>query len=394
MIPNALNTYIRNNSTKMFKLLESLVLIQSFSHNKAGVDAVAQRIAAALAPDHIACETVKQASPGNHLIARTPAATSGKPQILLVGHMDTVFPADTDFNWYKEDAAHCYGPGVADMKGGLVAGIFALKALASQDLLADIPLTFIFNSDEEIGSGSSRALIRQEARRSVFAFVLECGGLNGEVVTGRKGNIAINLDVKGQAGHAAYAGPDKGSAILELARKTIAFESLNEPEKGITVNVGLVTGGIGSNTVAENAAARIDFRFAASEDYDTLKEKIEALATRCSVPNTTATYAVTSTRPPMPVCSENEELYEGVASAAAALGFEVAAEHRQGVSDANLIAAENVPVVDGLGPVGAKDHSADEYILKNTLPQRALLIAGSILECWKKYGTPEPLSVK
>ena len=386
MIPNTLHTYIQKNSAEMFKLLESLVLIQSSSHNKAGVDAVAQRIAAALAPDHIACETVKQASPGNHLIARTPAAVHGEPQILLVGHMDTVFPADTDFNWYIEDAAHCYGPGVADMKGGLVAGIFALKALASQDLLADIPLTFIFNSDEEIGSGSSRALIRQEARRSVFAFVLECGGLNGEVVTGRKGNIAVNLEVKGQAGHAAYAGPEKGSAILELARKTIAFESLNDPERGITVNVGLVTGGIGSNTVAENAAARIDFRFTASEDYDALKEKIAVLATRCTVPNTTATYAITSTRPPMPVCPENEELYEGIAAAAAELGFAVTAEHRQGVSDANLIAAENVPVVDGLGPVGAKDHSADEYILKNTLPQRALLIAGSILECWQKYG--------
>jgi glutamate carboxypeptidase len=386
MIPNALHTYTRKNSAEMFKLLESLVLIQSSSHNKPGVDAVAQRLIAALAPDHIACETVKQASPGNHLIARTPAAGRGAPQILLVGHMDTVFPADTDFNWYKEDAAHCYGPGVADMKGGLVAGIFALKALASQDLLAGIPLTFIFNSDEEIGSGSSRSLIRQEARRSVFAFVLECGGLNGEVVTGRKGNIAVSLDVKGQAGHAAYAGPGKGSAILELARKTIAFESLNDPERGLTVNVGLVTGGIGSNTVAENAAAGIDFRFADSGDYDVLKEKIEVLATRCAVPNTTATYVMTSTRPPMPVCPENEKLYEVIEATGAKLDIAVGAEQRPGVSDANLIAAENVPVVDGLGPVGAKDHSADEYILKNTLPQRALLIAGSILEGWRKYG--------
>ena len=175
--------------------------------------------------------------------------------------MDTVFPEDTDFNWYKEDRANSYGPGVADMKGGLVAGIFALKALIARGLLENIPVTFIFNSDEESGSGSSREIIRQEARNSAFAFVLECGGLNGEIATGRKGNLSIKLTVKGRAGHAAFAGPDKGSAILELARKTIEFESLNEPEKGISVNVGIFEGGIGSNTVAENAVANVDFRF-------------------------------------------------------------------------------------------------------------------------------------
>jgi glutamate carboxypeptidase len=122
------------------------------------------------------------------------------------------------------------------------AGRFALKALAPQGLLADISLAFVCNSEEEIGSGSSRKLIRREACRSAFAFVLECGGLIGEIVTGRKGNIPVNLDVKGQAGRVACAGPDKGTVILELARKTIAFESLNDPENGITVNVGPVRG--------------------------------------------------------------------------------------------------------------------------------------------------------
>lgn len=370
----------------MFALLEKMVLIQSSSYNKSGVDKMADLAAAACETAGLACEIVRQSVQGNHLLARSKAAVDGKRQILLVGHMDTVFPADTEFDWYKEDAACCYGPGVADMKGGLVAGIFALKALAAQGLLDDIPLTFIFNSDEEIGSGSSRELIRREARRSVLAFVLECGGLEGQVVTGRKGNIAVNLQVKGHAGHAAYAGPDKGSAVLELACKTIAFESLNDPENEITVNVGRVSGGIGSNTVAEKAEAGIDFRFAAGPDYQELKEKIKALATYCSVPNTSATYEITSTRPPMPASPENEALYEVIAATAAELGLEVSAERRQGVSDANLIADENVPVIDGLGPLGARDHSEDEYILKDTLPQRALLVAGAILACWEKYG--------
>jgi len=386
MIPDSLPTYIRQHTPAMLALLKDLVLIQSSSYNKAGVDQVAARIAAAFEGDAIACETMTQTVAGNHLVARSSAAQRGDQQILLSGHMDTVFPIDTDFNWYKEDAAHCLGPGVADMKGGLVAGIFALKALAAVGLLDTIPVTFVFNSDEEIGSGSSRELIRAEARRSLFALVLECGGLNGEVVTGRKGNIALNLSVRGQAGHAAYAGPDKGSAILELARKTIAFETLNDPDKGITVNVGLVAGGIGSNTVAESASAKIDFRFAAQQDDAILQEKIDRLARHCSVPNTSASYEITSTRPPMPAGRDNEALFEVIAMAATELGIDVAAEHRQGVSDANLIAAEKVPVVDGLGPIGDRDHSADEYIRRESLPQRALLIAGSILAGWRQLG--------
>jgi len=386
MIPDNLRTYIRRHTPDMFALLENLVLIQSSSYNKGGVDRVAARIADEFEGDAIACETVPQTKAGNHLVARTGAVPRNKHQILLSGHMDTVFPIDTDFNWYKEDAAHCYGPGVADMKGGLVAGIYALKALAAGGLLDAIPVSFVFNSDEEIGSGSSRELIRAEARRSLFALVLECGGRNGEIVTARKGNIALNFNVRGQAGHAAYAGPDKGSAILELARKTIAFEALNDPENGITVNVGLVAGGIGSNTVAEHASAKIDFRFAARKDYAILQEQIERLATRRSVPNTTASYEITSTRPPMPAGEQNETLFEVIASTATEMGIDVIAEHRQGVSDANLIAAEKVAVVDGLGPIGAKDHSADEYIRKESLPERTLLIAGSILAGWQRLG--------
>ena len=381
-----MRTYIGQQTPGMFSLLEDLVLIQSSSYNKAGVDQVAARIAAAFEGDPITCETVPQFKMGNHLVARTSAAQRCKHQVMLSGHMDTVFPIDTDFNWYKEDAEHCFGPGVADMKGGLVAGIYALKALAAGELLDEIPVAFVFNSDEEIGSGSSRELIRTEARRSAFALVLESAGLNGEVVTGRKGNIALDLAVRGQAGHAAYAGPDKGSAILELAHKTLAFESLNDPDSGITVNVGLVAGGIGSNTVAQNASAKIDFRYTARKDYIMLQEQIDKLVKRCTEPNTTASCKITSSRPPMSACKDIETLFAVIATTGTEMGIDIRAEHRQGVSDANLIAAEGVPVVDGLGPIGDRDHSADEYIRKASLPERALLIAGSLLAGWKQLG--------
>ena len=382
---SAISKHTAEQTGNMFKLLKEMVLVQSSSYNKAGVDRVAALIAAALKSDSLVYETVPQEAFGNHLVIRTKAAAGSDKQVLLVGHMDTVFPEDTDFNWYKEDSTRSYGPGVADMKGGLVAGIFALKALDARGLLETLPLTFLFNSDEEIGSKTSHAIIQQEARKSAFAFVLECGGLDGNVVTGRKGNIVVQLDIKGQAGHAAYAASSKGSAVLELARKTIAFEALNNPDREMTVNVGLVGGGIGSNTVAENASATIDFRFTSGKDYRFLKNKIDELGTHCSVPNTVSAYEIISTRPPMPSCSENEKLFDSISDTAAKIGLKVAVEHRPGVSDANLIAAEKVPVVDGLGPAGAKDHSPDEYIIKATLPQRALLIAGSILDCREKF---------
>ena len=157
-------------------------------------------------------------------MVRSGAQLSAKKQVLLVGHMDTVFPKETDFNWYKEDKENSYGPGVVDMKGGLVVGIYALMALDKLGLLQQIPLTFVFNSDEEIGSRSSVDLIQKEANSSAFAFVLEAGGLENEIVTGRKGNLTIELHIEGEAGHAAFATKNKPSAILEMAHKIIEFE--------------------------------------------------------------------------------------------------------------------------------------------------------------------------
>jgi len=207
----------------MFRLLREMVLIQSSSYNKKGIDRVAGLIQSAFNNNKVFCHVVEQKTSGNHLIVRSFKNPPSHAPALLVGHMDTVFPEDTAFNWYKEDDKKSYGPGVADMKGGLIAGIYAIKALEHAGLLQKIPITFFFNSDEEIGSTSSGKLIKNEAKKSAFAFVLESGGLAGELVTGRKGRISIKLDIKGKAGHAAYADKNKASAIVELAHKTIAF---------------------------------------------------------------------------------------------------------------------------------------------------------------------------
>lgn len=379
---DSLAAAIADRETAMFSLLADLVGIHSGSRHKAGVDKVGARIRAHLARLPVTITTVPQRDVGDHLVVRTAAVGNHPCQVLMVGHMDTVFPVGTDFTDYREDRRFCYGPGIIDMKGGLVAGIVALEALDDAGLLADIPITFIFNSDEEIGSHTSRALIRQESVTGRFAFIMECGGMSGSIVTSRKGNRSFRLECFGTAGHAATAGPDKASAILALAHHTLALEALNDPARGISVNVGEIAGGIGPNTVAEKAAARIDTRFTYPEDEARLLAIIEKTVAAPAVPGVHCRLETVSHRPPMPPTDGNRRLFQRVATVAEELGMPITEEFRFGVSDANIIAAEGVPVLDGLGPLGENDHSDREYMLRDSLPRRALLLAHSLVRCW------------
>jgi glutamate carboxypeptidase len=375
-----LRTYVKSNQSQMFSLLKKMVDINSGSRNKRGVDAVGHVVTDALTGCDLAVEVIEEAHIGNQLVVRSPCPSFDAGQILMVGHMDTVFGAGTKFTNYREDDTRAYGPGVIDMKGGLVAGIFAIKALSAIGLLKRIPLVFIFNSDEEIGSGRSKDLICHEAGQSACAFVLESGGSRGEVVTARKGNLSARLTIKGRAGHAAFAGADKASAILEMAHLTLAIEALNDPTRGISANVGKVSGGTTPNTVAEHAEARLDFRFNRSEDGDKLKNRLTRIAAHKRVAGTTATLEIVTGRPPMPDGGLNRHLYSRVEKIANRLGIAIGAEFRPGVSDANQIAQAGVPVVDGLGPIGGGDHSPDEYMIKSSLPQRTLLLAAILAD--------------
>jgi len=370
----------------MFALLKELVLIQSGSDNKRGVDKVAQRLESAVRDLPMTLEVVEQQMAGNHLLLRSKACAAAESQALMVGHMDTVFPKDTDFNWYREDEYHAYGPGVADMKGGLVAGVFALKALGRVGLLDRLPLTCVFNSDEEIGSRTSIELIQSEASQSAFAFVLEAGGLSGGIVTGRKGNLIIELMVEGKAGHAAFAGPDKASAILEMAHKIIAFEALNDFGRGITVNVGKIEGGIGANTVSDLASAQIDLRYTGPQDLKDIEKKVFGITESTQTPGTMSRMDVLSGRPPMEKSAAARRLFEIVKKVAEQSGDTVTDEFRHGVSDANFIADLGIPVLDGLGPVGGNDHSRNEFMVKESLLKRTTLLANALPACWEAYG--------
>lgn len=385
MLKESLIAFLEKSEKEQFHLLEQLVLQQSSSRFKEGVDAVGQMIAASLQGTGMTLEVVRESEVGDQLIFRSPAYRTGLPSLLLVGHMDTVYPVESSFNDYRDDGTKVFGPGVIDMKGGLVSAIFALKALAACRLLEKIPLVFICNSDEEIGSPASASLIRTEAERSLLGFGFECGGLNGEIVTGRRGEVGYLLVVKGQAGHAAFAGPKKASAVLELAHKIIALERLNDYQRKIVVNVGVIKGGIGPNTVADSAVAEIDTRFLISADAIETASKIEQIAMECSVPGTRAKLHRTLFRLPMVQTAGNRELFQLISREAELLGLPCREELRSGVSDVSVIAEAGIPVVDGLGPIGDCDHSEKEYMIRDSLPSRTKLAALSILRSWQHF---------
>lgn len=368
-----------------FHLLRKLVLQPSFSWFKEGVDGVGRLLGEQLTSCGMDMEVIPGEKLGNQLVFRSPAARKNGKQLLLVGHMDTVFPEDSSFNWYKDDGQLVKGPGVIDMKGGLVVAVSAIRALYHCGLLDTIPLTFICNSDEEIGSLESVPLILAEAEKSFAAMVFECGGLGGELVTGRKGKTGYRLDVSGRAGHAAFAGRDKASAILELAHKTIALEKLNDPDREIVVNVGVVQGGMGPNSVAEKARAEIDTRFLSEEDADRVAGEISRIAGSSTIAGTGGVLLQTSSRPPMEQTEGNRELFNLVREQAGSLGITVAEELRSGVSDANTIATVGIPVIDGMGPIGGSDHSDREYMIRSSLPEKTRLAALSILACRESF---------
>ncbi len=376
MDDESLSSYLSEQEDAMFSLLEELVLIQSGTGNKTGVDRVGECITSVLAELDLRCVRIGNRDLGDHLLFSTPACgKNGTKKILLTGHMDTVFPKDCGFNGYEDDGEKITGPGVIDMKGGLVTMIYTVKALAAHNLLGEIPLTLFFNSDEEIGSPSSAPLLRDEAGRSCCALVFECGGLNGEVVTGRRGKRGYRLQINGRAGHAAFAGTDKPSAILELARQIDRLEALNDPDRQVVVNVGKIEGGIGPNTVADSASALIDTRFPSQESGEWLAGKIELISSGATVNGTQTALQVTNTRPVMEQRWENHRLFELYRRRAESLGLPVREESRQGVSDANTLAEAGIPVLDGLGPIGEHDHSEREYMIKQSLPQRTRILS-------------------
>ena len=379
-----LTVYLKDQEESMRSVLKRLVLIQSGTRNKAGVDRVCREIYDLFEPLSLERRILPQETYGDLLVVSVPSDKE-KQRILLAGHMDTIFPADTAFCGWREDETHFYGPGVIDMKGGLVVGLFALKALATLGLLKDLPLTWVFNSEEEIGSPVSRSLFITEAKRSAMAFVLEAGGMKGQIATGRKGHLVLHLSARGRAGHAAQVVEGKKSAILDLAHVIIELEGLNGRFPGVSVNVGQTGGGIVPNSVPEEAWAAVDVRFPSSEGVAFFHSCLDDLLKRRLAEGMDLKTEVVERVPILEATEQNKALFNVIAGEAKQLGISVVEQFRAGASDANTIAEAGTPVVDGLGPVGRYDHSDRECLVRESLFTRSALLALSLLAAWRRY---------
>jgi glutamate carboxypeptidase len=358
---------------EMLKLLEEIVNIDGGSYDKAGVDAVGVRLRQFLEDNDIRCETIANESFGDAL-----RATVGGPSnsaIMLLGHRDTVFPkGEPTRRPFKIENGKAYGPGVADMKAGLVMNAFVLAAFQKFGG-APAPLVGLFTSDEEIGSPACRPIIEAEARNARAVFNSEPGRPSGNVVSGRKGGVFMKMEITGKAAHSGGNYAEGISAIEELARKITALHAITDLTKGTTVNVGLISGGQTVNTVAPWAKCEIDLRYVTPADREDAMGKIARIVEAANVPGTSAKLEIAGEFKPLVQNPENKRLFDHYTACAGDLSLKIEGEFTGGCADSGFTSAVGTPTVCAVGPVGGKAHTPEEFLVVDSLVPRAQTLA-------------------
>ncbi len=375
----ALCAWLAARENAMVALLEEVVNLDSGSYDKAGVDAVGARFERFFRDHGLMTEREAHATFGDAIHVRLDDAPSNEKPVLLMGHRDTVFPkGEVAKRPFRIEGTTAYGPGVADMKAGLVMNAFVLaafKALGGQPA----PLQALITSDEEIASPSSRVVIERVARSARCVFNAEPGRPTGAVVTGRKGGVFMVLEVLGRAAHSGGAFEKGISAIGELAHKIIAIHALTDLARGITLNVGLVNGGQSVNTTAPRAEGHIDLRYIQPADRARTLAAIGRIVETPTVAGTTATLTIRGEFLPLTASASSSALFEGYQSAAHDAGLSIAAEFSGGCADSGFTAAVGCPTLCSVGPVGGNAHTADEFLDLSSLVPRAQALALAIM---------------
>ena len=363
----------------MVGLLAELVNIESGSYNKGGVDAVEHRLRAWLEAAGIACELFPNERFGGCMAARLPGAGGGDRPIILMGHCDTVFPDGTVARRpFRIDGNQAFGPGVADMKAGLVMNTFVLDAL--RRFGAPRPMTGLYTADEEIASPSSRPIIEAEAKGARAVFNAEPGRPSGNLVSRRKGAAFIELEVTGRASHSGAAHAQGVSAIEAMARKIQRLHKLTDYDLGTTVNVGLVQGGQSVNTVAPRATAAIDVRFPTLNIMEKILGEVREICSCCELPGSENRILREGNFLPLEQDQASRELLDLYARSASGLGMQVSGEATGGSADSGFTAALGTPTLCGTGPVGGNAHTDEEWCRIDTMVPRAQALALTLLE--------------
>jgi len=368
-------SHIRARQDAIVALIRQFVECESPSDNTAAVNRFVELIGDAVSP-FARTKLVPGGKFGKHLVCemQLPGARK-RGQILALGHSDTVWPMGTLRGMpFRQAGGRLWGPGVLDMKAGIVFFIFAAQALRDLDIPVPHKVVLQINSDEEVGSESSRALTEKNAARSRAVLVLEPGtGLAGKLKTARKGVGDFTVTVHGRAAHAGVDFQAGASAIVELSRQIERIAQFVNLKRGITVNPGVISGGTRSNVVAAEAIAEVDIRLMRLKDFPELERKFRALKPfdkRCSIEVTGGL-----NRPPMERSPAIARLFRTARTLARQLGVEIEESLTGGGSDGNFTAALGVPTLDGLGAVGEGAHAVNESILVDRIADRTALLA-------------------
>ncbi|WP_201352147.1 M20 family metallopeptidase [Hydrogenimonas urashimensis] len=360
------------------KDLEKVVRINSYTRNKRGVDAVGELFAKWLEALGYRTERHRRDLIGDHLHFLSPKSEK-REKILLLGHLDTVFPQGS-FDGWREDETWVYGPGVCDMKGGNIVALEALRALYDANgIIEDIDVLLV--SDEETGSDDSRMLTTELAKNYDKCFVFEAAGPNMEVVVGRKGIGTFDITIEGKAAHAGTSYAKGVDANLEAAIKLQRLVELTDLERGSTVNVGKMEGGIGANTVSPQAKLLLELRYADHKEKERLMKGLEEAVCTAFVEGTKAVLGGSIQRDVMEPNAWQRALIEAMERIS---GQSLPTERRGGVSDANIVASAGVVTIDGLGPYGDGDHTPKERALKKSFKERIDLMTQVLRHHQKK----------
>jgi glutamate carboxypeptidase len=363
--------------------LEEMVNIDCGSFTPAGVNQVADLCEARMRTHGWSVERVPHHPAGGErqlgdlVIGRLEG--EGGPRVLMIGHTDTVFdPGTVAERPFRIVGSKALGPGVSDMKAGLLTGFLAAEVLQEAGFGGFGRITYVCNPDEEIGSPFSRVYIQELAKVADVALVLEGARENGDIVSSRKGVTDYVVEIVGRAAHAGVE-PERGrSAILEAAHKTVALQALNGRWPGVTVNVGVVSGGTRSNVVPERCRLEVDVRSPQEETLREAEAEVERIAKEHTVREVAARLLGGGWHRPMEKKEAGARLAALAIGIADELGFELRDAATGGASDANTTAAAGVPTLDGLGPIGGDDHGPKEWVDLTSVVPRVTLLAGLV----------------
>lgn len=384
MFKSYIEAYIDAHKKEALSVLEDIVNIESYTKDSEGVNKVNKRLREWLDKLGFTTKIIENDQYGNHLIANIDG-TAKNGKVLLMGHMDTAHPTGTleKFPLTKTEKTW-HGPGLSDMKSGNVSMILAAKALYETHKNEISKIEILLTPDEEEGSPISRNIIPEYARDSKAVFNLEAGRPDGTVVNKRKGSAHLSLEILGKASHSGAFYEDGISANDELARKMIEIKQLESKEKDLTINFGVIKGGQSNNIVSPFSSATLHLAFWETEDFDEVFEDIKNIVDTPYIEGTRAKLSGKIGILPMSETENVKKLLKIYLQTAEELGVHIESKPTKGASDAGFAAEEGVPVICGVGPVGGKWHTSDEYMEINTFSERTNVLAHSILKAFKE----------